>query len=126
MRNWLFLAALSTADPAWAQEQVAALSDAARGAEQVQAQPPLTSADVKSHIVSGKYQEGIFPPFAKNNGINGSASALCTISPSGALTDCVIQTEEPKGQEFGAALLRLARLIRIEAHAKDGSPTAGR
>jgi TonB family protein len=51
-----------------------------------------------------------YPPLAKALGMEGSATISCVNTPAGQLTNCVVDGENPPGQGFGDAALRLVPL----------------
>lgn len=68
-----------------------------------------------------------FPAQARQQRIEGRATVACTILETGALSACRVVSEEPAGQGFGAATVRLGEeQVKVAKTARDGSPTAGR
>lgn len=48
-----------------------------------------------------------YPEKAKAQGIGGGVELMCTTAPSGAMTDCDVLAESPRGYGFGAAARKL-------------------
>lgn len=67
-----------------------------------------------------------YPAAAKAQNLAGSAAIDCTVDASGDLSDCVVASETPEGQGFGAAALSLASQFRLGTKAPSGAATAGR
>jgi hypothetical protein len=83
---------------------------------------PLTSKEVPFQLPPhGRY----FPQAAMAKG-GGDAQAICTITPSGALVDCVVTSENPLHAQLGDAVLKMAKEGQVALVANDGSPTSGR
>src|SRR4051812_42193647 len=53
-----------------------------------------------------------YPAKARAEGIGGSAQLVCTVAASGAMTDCAIMGESPRGYAFGTAARGLAKTLR--------------
>ena len=87
--------------------------------------PPLTGRDVALNM-KPTAPERFFPEAAQKANVEGEATALCTISRKGDLTDCQVTQETPLGYQFGDAVVRVAGGMRVSAKTKDGSPTEGR
>ena len=47
---------------------------------------------------------GIYPKRAQDSDIEGTAAVICQIGATGDLTQCVIDSENPKGAGFGKAV----------------------
>ncbi len=58
-----------------------------------------------------------YPAQAKQAGIGGAAAIRCRAKADGNLDRCILLTEEPKGQGFGAAALSLAPLFQLTPQA---------
>jgi TonB family protein len=88
-------------------------------------QPPLTRQDVMPTVrTTGAVR--FYPEIAQRAGVQGRASVLCSIAPNGDFTNCSALDEDPKGCQFGDAIVRLASAMHVSQHLKDGTPTAGR
>lgn len=61
-----------------------------------------------------------YPAKARAAGLGGGADLVCSATRQGALKDCDVLAETPRGQGFGAAARRMA-----EAHLKAAGVTAG-
>jgi TonB family protein len=66
-----------------------------------------------------------YPPFAKQNGVNGRAVLECTAQPDGTLDDCEVVMESPEGEGFGLATLKLTPHYRMAPKDAKGHPVAG-
>lgn len=62
-----------------------------------------------------------YPAAAKQAGVGGAAAIRCRAKSDGNLDGCVLLTEEPKGQGFGAAALSLAPLYQLTGPASGQS-----
>lgn len=49
-----------------------------------------------------------YPAKAKAAGVGGGVELMCTAARDGAMTDCDVLAEAPRGQGFGAAAVKLA------------------
>ena len=67
-----------------------------------------------------------YPDRAFRMGKNGLAVISCTVSDIGKLSDRKINGEQPKGEAFGYALLKIATRLQLEPTSASGAPTAGR
>lgn len=65
-----------------------------------------------------------FPRRALNQGIEGRVTLVCNVRRDLRLA-CNIAEENPPGEGFGAAALRIARRFRAEREFPDGRPTVG-
>lgn len=92
--------ALSCAAAALAQEAAAPTEAVAER----KARFKRAGADVEHLGPAGQY----YPAKAWKIGIEGSAVILCTAGPRGALNDCALISETPKGYGFGPAALTMA------------------
>jgi TonB family protein len=54
-----------------------------------------------------------YPAKAKAEGIGGGAELACTVGMGGALKDCDVLAESPRGYGFGSAARTLARSIKV-------------
>ncbi|MFZ5670905.1 MAG: TonB family protein [Pseudomonadota bacterium] len=57
-------------------------------------------------------------------GIEGKVEITCTVSLESMLENCRVTKEEPEGEGFGAAALRLSKVMRIKPGTLDGKPIA--
>lgn len=61
-----------------------------------------------------------YPEKARAAGVGGGVELICTAARSGAMTDCQVLAESPRGYGFGAAARRLAEgHLRAAGVAKD-------
>jgi hypothetical protein len=69
----------------------------------------------------------IFPAAAAKAGLKtGRAVVDCAIAGEGALAGCRVTAEDPAGQGFGDAALKLTAYMKVSAWSLDGVPTAGK
>ena len=66
-----------------------------------------------------------YPPRALIAEKSGFASLACTVTASGALTDCSVAEETPAGWGFGAAALSLAKRFKLVPRQEDGRAVGG-
>lgn len=67
---------------------------------------------------AGKKGYNFYPDHAMANGINGSVTVDCRVSPDGALGRCLTKVEAPEGEGFGAATIKVVpRFISIKPEA---------
>lgn len=55
----------------------------------------------------------VYPAKAKAEGIGGGAELACTVTTSGALKDCDVMAEAPRGYAFGSAARTLVQSIKV-------------
>jgi hypothetical protein len=58
--------------------------------------------------------------------LSGDVAARCAATASGALANCWLQKEEPRGQAFGVAFLKILEFCRLQPLTASGVPVAGR
>ncbi len=63
-----------------------------------------------------------FPPNASST---GSAILKCSVEVAGRLHDCIVLSEDPPDQGFGAAALKMAAGFKMRPMARDGVPVDG-
>jgi TonB family protein len=56
-----------------------------------------------------------YPAKARSEGVGGGVEMVCTVKASGAVGDCDVIGENPRGYGFGAAAQKLARSVRVDA-----------
>ena len=68
-----------------------------------------------------------YPARAAQGRLNGSVTLECRAAASGALTDCAVMAEEPKGENFADAALMMARRawLTVAPRLVDGQPVDG-
>lgn len=67
-----------------------------------------------------------YPAHAARKGIEGEVLLECTVQTDGSLQPCSVKSEEPKGEDFGTAALKMSALFKVKPQAKDGRPMVGR
>ncbi len=66
-----------------------------------------------------------YPRLATVVGVEGRATVHCLVTAAGALADCAVTSEAPKGMRFGEATLKLANVFRMRPMTVDGAPVSG-
>lgn len=66
-----------------------------------------------------------YPERAQRMGVEGRATIACTVDAKGGLEGCLVVSESPDDQDFGAAALKMSRLFRMRPMTMDGNPVAG-
>jgi len=66
-----------------------------------------------------------YPAHAKELGMPGGAVLRCEVRSDGGLGACVVGSEAPIGEGFGAATLKLAKHFRLKPMMLDGRPVEG-
>lgn len=74
---------------------------------------------------SGEEFAAAFPPIANALGIEGRVILACAITANGVLTECVAQTETPKGLGFGEAALMMTPSFRMRPTTVGGRAKGG-
>ena len=68
----------------------------------------------------------LYPAAAADAGIKtGRGVVDCTVSPSGALTDCTVSSEDPVGKGFGPAALAAITSFAVNPWSNEGRPHDG-
>lgn len=62
------------------------------------------------------------PREAVRAGVSGRVVMSCIVDAGGALNDCLVESEEPPGYDFGAAALAMAPLYRMRPQTVNGRP----
>jgi TonB family protein len=132
--GWLALAAgLTLATAAMAQAPEGPPADAAPspdGSEPEAAKPaepivitppevPFTRARVV-HRPSMQEVNDLYPDAAARQNMGGKATVICGVAATQRLVNCVVTREDPPGYGFGAALLKMVTLYRVEPPTYDG------
>lgn len=66
-----------------------------------------------------------YPDAAVKKNLEGKASLNCTVTTDGALSHCFISDEDPVGEGFGEAVLKLADRFHMKPKTLDGAPIEG-
>lgn len=66
-----------------------------------------------------------YPQAALDQNASGAATLACTVSASGAVHDCAIAAETPRGLGFGDAARKLAPYFKLRPQTRDGTPVDG-
>jgi protein TonB len=66
-----------------------------------------------------------YPARALDEGVSGQAVLDCQVTATGQLTRCTVSGETPRGQGFGEAALKAARIFRMSPRTEDGQPVEG-
>jgi len=67
----------------------------------------------------------VYPLAASNNELEGTATAACLVTKEGQLARCSVLSEDPVGQGFGEAVLKMTGLFKMKPLTVDGKPVAG-
>lgn len=67
----------------------------------------------------------LYPRQAFARGLEGMVAMRCRVEKTGALSDCAIVREGPKGAGFGTATLQMAPLFKMKPKSVSGRPVAG-
>jgi periplasmic protein TonB len=74
---------------------------------------------------TGRQLADLYPRIAAERGISGGATLLCEVIGSGAVRNCAVIDESPKGRGFGDAALASARLFKLNPRTVDGETVEG-
>jgi TonB family protein len=67
----------------------------------------------------------VYPKAALAAHTSGAAQIRCTVDALGKLNNCAVEAENPAGQGFGAAALKLAPMYKLNPLTYDGKPVTG-
>lgn len=77
-------------------------------------------------LPSGSDFAKVYPAAAVAAGVQGARVAmLCEVGAEGRLTDCSVESEDPKGLGFDQAALALATAFQVKTWTAEGLPTVG-
>jgi TonB family protein len=68
----------------------------------------------------------VFPPQARAEGVSGKVLLECSAGPKGELTNCTVLKEDPPGQGFGEAALKLSVHGQVKTRDRKGVSIVGR
>jgi len=74
---------------------------------------------------TGNDMARVYPRRAKSKGLSGTAVTSCSVTKDGALAACRTLDEDPAGEGFGEAALKLMSLFQMRPMLKDGQPIDG-
>ena len=86
------------------------------------AAPPAVAAIIAPQWIrkpSGDDFARLYPEGASSKGLQGRATLSCGVDSQGALVRCMIETEQPTGEGFGEAALKMVPLFHM------GMPPSG-
>jgi TonB family protein len=78
------------------------------------------------HTPSSSDVQRAYPPTAKQNKLEGRGAVKCQVTSDGRLDACIIFSEAPAGQGFGAATMTLISLFKLRDVDSYGEKVAGR
>ena len=81
---------------------------------------------VLMHTPSPSDVQRAYPATAKQNKLEGRGAVKCQVTSDGRLDSCVIFSEAPAGQDFGAATMALTPLFKLREVDLYGEKVAGR
>jgi periplasmic protein TonB len=113
VKTWIVLAALAAANAAWAQP---APSPPPMRHPAVIVNPELVQKPTPEQFAS------VYPTEAMKAGLSGEAVIQCVVGVDGRLAGCKALSEDPPGQGFGDAAVKLAAFILMKPKTIDGTP----
>src|SRR3569833_630150 len=66
-----------------------------------------------------------YPRAAARKSLPGKATSDCVGNLKGSLTDCTVFSEDPVGEGFGVAAVRMSSIFKMWPMTVDGVPTGG-
>ncbi|HLZ75178.1 TonB family protein [Phenylobacterium sp.] len=78
------------------------------------------------HTPSPSDVQRAYPATARQNKLEGRGAVKCQVTSDGRLDSCVIFSEAPAGQDFGAATMTLTPLFKLREVDLYGEKVAGR
>ncbi|HVZ99360.1 MAG TPA: energy transducer TonB [Caulobacterales bacterium] len=92
-------------------------------------QPPAPAAVPRGSVTwaqrpSGRRVDAVYPQRAAREGVGGRVELDCTVRADLGVS-CIVASETPTGQGFGAAALQLVSAFRAEHFLSNGQPSEG-
>lgn len=74
---------------------------------------------------SADHMAEFYPSRARMRGLAGRATVSCSVLADGTLAACQVISEDPVGEGFGEAAVKMAQVFRMRPMTKDGLPVEG-
>ncbi len=84
----------------------------------------ITNPEQARPATPGDYLS-VYPPAARKAHVSGKATVRCNVSAHGEINGCVVKAEDPLGQGFGEAAIKLVTRIGAKPGTRDGEPSDG-